>query len=84
MNLKLQIKQTLANVTNLIHFQVLANADQVEEARADTMKLNNTVQDGLHDLDNTVQDGLHDLDKTVYDLNITVQEAETDIKNITG
>ena len=58
MNLKLQIKQTLANVTNLIHFQVLANADQVEEARADTMKLNNTVQDGLHDLDNTVQDHL--------------------------
>ena len=71
----------LTYVTNLIHFQVLALADQVEEARNDTMKLNNTVENELHELDNTVhelnntvQDGLLDLDNTVHELDNTVQE----------
>ena len=84
-------KPNLKYVQNTnIHFQVLANADQVEEARNDAMKLdntvhelNNTVQDELHYLNNTVQDGLHDLNNTVqeelHDLNIAVQDGLQDL-----
>ena len=79
----------LTYVTNLIHFQVLVNADQVDTIGYDTMKLNETVENKLHELDNTVhelnntvQDGLLDLDNTVHELDNTVQEEFHELNSI--
>ena len=54
----------------------------MEEARNDTIKLDNS----FHELNNTVQDGLqgldNDLQDTVYDLNNTVMDNSAKIKGI--
>ena len=48
----------------------------MEEARDDTMKLNNTVENEIHEI--------HELDNTVHALNNTVQDGFLDLSNTVG
>ena len=71
------------DVTNKlhIHFQVLDIADEVEEARNDTIKLDQKLDSTVHELNNTVQDELQDLGDEFHEINNTVQDELHDLNN---